>query len=235
MARKGPKNSRDRQDRLAEVRRAQESAGRRRNLLIAGGVTVVVLALVGSVIFGIRAERRNSDPTRVGASAAAADCDPVVTDPAGGNNVHVGPGTDRPEERIEYATVPPSSGEHYAEAVEPALPFYTAENRPPLESLVHNLEHGYTNLWYAPSTPQAQVDQLRRIGDLARRDPATNGKFIVSAWDPERGALPEGKTVALSHWGVKNGYRQFCAQPSGEAVTSFVARYPSTDSPEPNA
>ncbi|NJO12843.1 MAG: DUF3105 domain-containing protein, partial [Gammaproteobacteria bacterium] len=99
-------------------------------------------------------------------------------------------------------------------------------DRPALESLVHNLEHGYTVVWYAESLPQAQQDELKRISELLREDDATAGKFIVSAWDSSRGELPEGKQVALSHWGKENGYRQLCGSVSGEAVKAFVAQYP---------
>jgi hypothetical protein len=148
----------------------------------------------------------------------------------------VGPGTDRPTvTQVQYATVPPSSGEHFVQPEYPARAFYTAADRPALESLVHNLEHGYTIAWYTSATPQPQVDELKRLADLARKDDNTAGKFIVSAWDDARGAFPAGRTVALSHWGANNGYRQLCGAVSGAVVKSFVAAHPWRDAPEPNA
>jgi len=137
--------------------------------------------------------------------------------------------------KLKYATVPPSSGKHYpAPAAVSDRAFYTAEDRPPVEQLVHNLEHGYTVLWYDPSVQGAQ---LQAIQDLAKRLRGDNAyrKFIAAAWDSSYGQLPEGKTVALAHWGAKQGHRQLCGQVSGEVVKSFMDSYPSSDAPEPNA
>jgi hypothetical protein len=226
----------ERRARVAEMRKQQESAERRRTMLIAGIAGAVVLALVGVVVFVIIGQLKDRDITRVGVPTAAAKCDKTITDKTAGASVHVGPGTDQPDKvTIKYATVPPTSGEHYAQPEYPARAFYSEADRPKMETLVHNLEHGYTVLWYAPDLPTAKIDQLRKIGDLARRDAATGAqKFIVSAWDPAYGALPSGKTVALSHWGVKGGYRQLCGDVSGTAVREFVQAHPASDSTEPN-
>lgn len=228
--------AKDRKSRLDQVRQQQAQADRRRTLLVAVVAVALVVGLGAAVTTVVLNERASRDITRVGVGAAAAACDPVVTDPASGSNIHVGPGTDKPAvTRVDYATVPPSSGEHYVQPEYPARAFYTAQDRPAVESLVHNLEHGYTVLWYAESTPAAQIDQLKRIAELARDDENTSGKFVVSAWEADRGAFPAGKILALSHWGAKNGYRQFCGAVSGTAVQDFVAAYPWRDSPEPNA
>jgi hypothetical protein len=226
----------ERKARIEEMRKAQRAAERRRNLLVAGIAGVVVVALVAVVFAVIRDYRQSQDPGVIGVSAVAAACDPVETDKVSGESVHVGPGTEQPDKTIvKYDTIPPSSGEHYAQAEAPARPFYTVDDRPQIETLVHNLEHGYTIAWYAPDLPAAQIEQLKQIADLARNNSATGGKFIVSAWDDAYGALPAGKTVALSHWGAKSGYRQLCGQVSGEAVETFVEKYPFSDSPEPGA
>jgi hypothetical protein len=57
----------------------------------------------------------------------------------------------------------------------------------------------------------------------------------VSRWDEAYGTFPEGKHVALSHWGAEQGHRQLCGQVSGEVVNRFIERFPASDSPEPNA
>jgi hypothetical protein len=151
--------------------------------------------------------------------------------------VHVGPGTEKADvTSVKYDTVPPSHGEHFATPVFPNSAFYDASDRPQLEQLVHNLEHGYTILWYTSATPKAQVDDIQRLSTLVRKTPDTaQGKFLAVAWDDSRGAFPAGKTIALSHWGTKAGTRQFCGSLSGPAVQSFVKANPYTDSPEPNA
>jgi Protein of unknown function (DUF3105) len=226
----------DRKAKLEEMRRAQKAAERRRTLLVAGTAGVLVLALVAVVAIAIRNQVADSDITKVGVAASAAGCDPVTTDAVSGASVHVGPGTDTPNETtVKYATVPPSSGKHFAVPQSPARDFYTQSDRPVLETLVHNLEHGYTIVWYDPKLPQAEIDQLKKLAPLARNSKNAGPKFIVSAWDTSRGTFPAGKTVAISHWGAKAGHRQLCGKVSGAAIQTFVKKFPYTDSPEPNA
>jgi hypothetical protein len=226
----------DRKSKLEEMRKAQKAAERRRTLLVAGAAGVVVVGLIAAVGVVIRQQIADSDMTKIGVTAAAASCDAVTNDPVTGVSDHVGPGTSTPNETtVKYATVPPSSGKHFAVPITPARDFYTASDRPVLENLVHNLEHGYTVVWYDESTPKAQQDELKKLAPLARKDKEIGQKFIVSAWDQSRGAFPSGKHIAMSHWGAKTGHRQLCGQVSGAAIQKFAQTYPYTDSPEPNA
>ncbi len=226
----------DRKARLDEVRKAQQAVERRRTLLIAGAAGVVVVGLIAAVTVVITRQVAASDISTIGATAAAANCDPVTTDKVTGVSDHVGPGTNTPNETtVKYDTVPPSSGKHFAVPQTPAKAFYTASDRPVLETLVHNLEHGYTIVWYDESTPKDQVDELKKLAPLTRDDKYAGPKFIVSAWDQTRGAFPSGKHIAMSHWGAKEGHRQLCGSVSGAAIATFVQDYPYTDSPEPNA
>jgi hypothetical protein len=232
----------DRKARVEAMRRQQEAGERRRTVLVMGAALLVVAILVTLVVVAIVDFRKDNPElaagavSDVGVEAAAASCDDVITEKAEGVNAHVGPGTNDPgKTTVEYASAPPSFGEHYAQPQYPAAEFYTAEDRPAMESLVHNLEHGYTIVWYAEDLPADQQDQLRRVSELAREMDETGGKFIVSAWDTAYGELPEGKQVALSHWGAQDGHRQYCGAVSGEVIETFVQDYPYTDSPEPNA
>ncbi|MFN8076526.1 MAG: DUF3105 domain-containing protein [Kineosporiaceae bacterium] len=226
----------ERKARVEELRRAQQAKERRRTLLVVATAGVLVLALVGVVVVVLRDHVSKQDPATVGVAAAAAGCDAVITDPADGGQVHVGPGTDKPEETtVKYAQVPPSSGAHYASPQYPSVGFYSDKDKPRVESLVHNLEHGYTIVWFDPTLAKAQQDELRGISERIRDDKTSASKFIVTAWDPAYGAFPSGKKVAISHWGAKNGYRQLCATVSGEAIKEFMSAHPWTDAPEPNA
>jgi hypothetical protein len=231
------KGTRDeRAERLAEVRRQQRSSERRRTLMVFGGAGALVAALVAAVAVVVVREEAAQDPARVGVTASAASCGPVQTLPATGASEHIGPGTPTPDvTTVEYDTVPAVSGQHFASPVYPAAPFYTAEDRPPVEQLVHNLEHGYTLLWYSEDAPQEQLDQLAEVAEKARDLDATAGKVIAAPWDASRGALPDDATVALAHWGAEQSYLQTCGAVSGEAITSFLEAHPYTDSPEPNA
>lgn len=225
----------DRKARVEEMRKAQQAAERRRNLLIGGIVAAVVIALVVTVTVVIRDFQKGQDPASIGVAASAAGCDAPTTDKTSGSSVHVGPGTEKADvQTITYDTVPPSSGEHFVVPDSSGRKFFTASDRPKTENLVHNLEHGYTVLWYTSATPPAQVEELKKLADLAAKDENTAGKFIVSAWDDAYGTFPAGKTVGLSHWGAKTGHRQLCGQVSGEAVKEFVKKFPFSDAPEPN-
>jgi len=196
----------DRKARVEQMRKAQESAERRRTLLVVGAAVVAVLVLTGVVFKVVRDAQAEKDPATVGAAAAAASCDPATNDPVAGSGVHVGPQTDQPNvTKVAYKTVPPTSGEHFVSPEYPSRPFYTKDDRPAMETLVHNLEHGYTVVWYTSATPQAQIDQLKKLSDLARQMPETGGKFIVSAWDDAYGKFPVGKTIGASHWARRRG------------------------------
>ena len=224
----------DRKARLEEIRKTQQAAERRRTMLVAGAAGVVVIGLVAAVTVVIRNQVAASDMTKIGVTTAAASCDPEVKDAITGVSDHVGPGTNTPNETtVKYATIPPSSGKHFATPITPARAFYTAADRPVLETLVHNLEHGYTIVWYDESTPKAQQDELKKLAPLARNDKNAGPKFIVSAWDQSRGAFPTGKHIAMSHWTIGTGHRQYCERPSGEVINDFSTQFPLTDSPEP--
>ena len=73
--------------------------------------------------------------------------------------------------------------------------FYTADDRPAMENLVHNLEHGYTILWYDDTATEAQISELKAIAARPTSSPRREDKFIVSAWDPAYGALPGGQAL----------------------------------------
>ena len=227
----------ERRARVAEMRKQQESAERRRTMLIAGIAGAVVLALVGVVVVVIIGQLKDRDITRVGVATAAAACDKTITDKTAGASVHVGPGTDQPDKvTIKYATVPPTSGEHYAQPEYPARAFYTATDRPKMETLVHNLEHGYTVLWYAPVRPRPSRTSSARSATwpAATRPPARRSSSSAPGTRPTARS-PSGKTLALSHWGSRRAATASCAADvSGDAVKAFVAEYPYSDSPEPN-
>jgi hypothetical protein len=227
----------DRKARIEKMRREQAAADRRRTMLVVGSAVLVIVVLAGIVTKVVLDAVADQDMANVGVATAAASCDAVVTDPAAasGTAVHVGTGTPKPDvTKVDYPMIPPDNGEHFATPVYPAAEFYTPQDRPVLERLVHNLEHGYTVVWYTSATPKAQQDQLRKIATLARKDEKAAGKFIVSSWDDSRGAFPGGKTIGFSHWGAKSGHRQLCGSVSGAAVKKFIDSYPYTDSPEPN-
>ncbi len=237
-----------RKARIAEVQKAQKSRERRTVLLIVASCAVLILLLGGVITYGIFDARKNQPEnliTTIGVPLASASCDPVTTDAAAGNSDHQGKGTNKPNvTKITYSTVPPTSGPHFVQPVLDGRQFYSPTDSPAVETLVHNLEHGYTVLWYAPSVATTAADQLKEIASLANKLTPSQAKFIVAPLPEAYGALPAGKSFALSHWSATTdatsgavqsqaGHRLICGELSGEAVQNFVTTFPRTDAPEP--
>jgi hypothetical protein len=231
---------RNRRAKLEELRKQQRAAERRKTLVFVGIASVIALAIVVAAAIPIYNEWRN-DPARrsissFGVSMAAAQCDNEQAEPATGTGDHVGPGTDKANiTKVEYATVPPTFGKHFPVPAPFTRKFYTVSDRPPMEQLVHNLEHGYNVVWYDDTIKGEQLDDLRALSEKIGNDTDGNPYFIISAWDKAYGNFPQGKHVGMSHWGAKQGIRQLCGQASGAAIDRFVKAHPKSDSPEPNA
>jgi len=242
VANKTKQAERDRRAKIEAMRKAEQAKERRKSMLFIIVAAVVGLGLVAAAAIPAYLDSQNDpankDLASFGVARAAANCGSVINDPVTGSGTHVGPGTNQPNKtKVDYAEVPPTSGEHFAQPAFPASPFYTAADRPRMEQLVHNLEHGYTILWYDNTVTDKQRDELSDLSESARETDAVGPgkKFIVSEWDDTYGDFPEGKHFALSHWGAKQGHRQLCGKLSGEVVAAFLDKFPATDAPEPNA
>ena len=220
------------------------------------GVSLVVAAIIigVSVFLTTREDDEKVDDLSkqpvesLGATPAA--CDAITTTPTDGSQKHL-----PVDEQIIYPTAPPAYGPHWSQpGVAPApfeKKFYTAQDRPELEALVHNLEHGYTILWYDESIaedPDA-LDVVKAIAEKFRGANDLRAKFIAAPWTAEdvgeSGAFPDGRHVAFSHWSAGGageedpakqlGVFQYCSGPSAAALDEFMVSYPYSDSPEPLA
>jgi hypothetical protein len=231
-------SERDRRARVEAMRREQQAKERRKSTLIVAMAVIVGLGLVAAAAWPAYRASHN-DPAKksissFGVSAADASCSAVET--TKGTNTaalrkHVDDGTVE-----KYKTVPPSYGPHWASPVLNSRAFYSVKDRSAMEQLVHNLEHGYTIVWYDKTIKGDQLAALKNISTNARsRDETAPSKFIVSAWDDSYGKFPSGKHIGISHWGASASHTQVCGKVSGEAVGSFIKKYPAKDSPEPNA
>jgi hypothetical protein len=240
------KKDADRRAVVEQLRREQQRKERRQSLLVVGAAVLVGAVIIGFAVFQfLRAE---SDAGRelaaIGVPAGEAGCQDVVTEPAEGNNDH------RPEgEPIDYDQSPPAAGPHWGQFLvgSQIRKFWTVDDRPPVERLVHSLEHGHTILWYDESVLEDDqaVAELRAI---ARKFPSTTDprdKFMAAPWTADDGdAFPDGARYALTHWSMggthgnpegQQGVWQYCNEVSGEVVEDFMELYPASDSPEPNA
>jgi len=233
----------NRRQQLAALESQQKSAQRRRSFGLLAVCVVLAGALLAYPIYLVVKDSQASSAVLadLGVAADAAGCDAAATHPASGNQNHVADGT-----KVTYDRTPPDSGPHYASPAPFTKRFYTAEDRPAVETLVHNLEHGYTVVWYRDSAPQADRDALAAIAKtFTAEDYDPNQKFIAAPWTDADGAgFPEGKNVVLTRWyadpsnpseqSLQKGVRQPCGSVSGEAIQQFMTKYPSTSAPEPN-
>ncbi|MCW2814628.1 MAG: hypothetical protein JWN84_2083 [Nocardioides sp.] len=237
----------DRQRLIDETLKKQRSAEKRRgNVIVAGAVLIALIIIgvaAGPVVLGNFKESAYSDTPINEIGAAASVCDDPIEETAQDVGTHV----DQPQ-TVTYDTAPPAFGAHWNVAgLAPATfreKFYDADDRPPLEALVHNLEHGYTIMWYDESIADNAGD-LAQVRAIARKfkesDDNMNfrNKFIAAPWtsDDEAGKdFPKGQKVAFTHWKGdttnSTGVWQYCSDVSGEALLSFMDEYPYTDAPE---
>ncbi|MBZ5734217.1 DUF3105 domain-containing protein [Nocardioides sp. TRM66260-LWL] len=251
MAKKPAKS--DRQQVIDEIRRKQRRTERGRGLAIVGVCALVALAIVGATAYRPVKDwydgRKFDSVALQEVGAPASDCQKVTEKKADGNQQHVPEGTP-----VTYTTAPPAFGPHWNVAnVAPdpmARKLYTGTDRPALEALVHNLEHGYTVLWYDQTIADdaTQMGYLRAIADKLGGTTNQRTKFKAVPWlstDEDGKAFPDGQHVALTHWtgavdaqgqadvASQKGVFQYCSQVSGAALKTFMDDYPYFDSPEP--
>ena len=243
----------DRQAVIEQMRKKQRGADRRRNFAIVGVCVVIAVAIVGvtavPIIMDKLDERKYNDTALADIGAPASSCQDITTKTAEGNQQHVAVGTP-----VDYKDAPPAFGEHWNQSgVAPApfaRKFYSTDDRPALESLVHNLEHGYTILWYDATIADddTALDEVRAIADkFEGSDDNMRDKFIAAPWlssDEDGATFPDGQHVAFTHWSAGGtgetdpskqvGAFQYCSAPSGAALEEFMKKYPFFDSPEPS-
>ena len=240
----------DRQAKIDSIRKQQKSSENRRGLAIVGVCALIALLIVGAAAYrplkGWWDQRGYADEALSEIGAPASVCQDVTTKTAEGSGNHVDE-----SQQVTYDDAPPAFGPHWNVLGLAPVPigreFYTADDRPELEQLVHNLEHGFTILWY-DETIADDAEAMTQLRAIARKFSDTSDRrnaFIVAPWTSEDGGdFPKGQHLALTHWsagGVGNtdtskqvGVWQYCSQVSGEAVDTFVQDYPQQDTPEPS-
>jgi hypothetical protein len=235
-----PVTGASRRDRMASFEAARKSEQRRRTIGLFAICGVLALALLAYPVYLFVDDHRarNATISDFGADLAGAGCSAPVENAATGNQDHVAEGT-----QVTYDRFPPDSGSHYASPAPFTKHFYAATDRPAVETLVHNLEHGYTIAWYRADAPADQVTALQDIAKTFGGDDFNLAdKFIAAPWtDP---GFPAGKNLVLTHWYAdpsaatdatkQKGIRQECGAVSGAAIDDFMKKYPAANSPEPN-
>ena len=215
---------------IEAAKRQARAAERRRSWLLAGsalGVGALLIVIVEVPRWTAPTPVANRSLTHLGVSAAKAACS-AVTSPTVEAKGDVPATTSGKATVVKYKNTPPTSGKSFTTPADNTVHFYSVGSGPAPETLVRNLQDGYTVLWYTPSLDQKQVDQLTYVGDKGSAV-AQSDKFIVAPWDTKRGAFPAGKSVALAAWGSV----QFCAGVNGTTVQSFISSHPPSKAPTP--
>lgn len=240
----------DRQARIEQIRKQQKGADARRNVAIIGTCMLIALLIIGAAAFRPIKDwwdQRGFEDTELAAIGAPASvCAEPVTESAEGSGQHV------PEDQqATYDASPPAFGPHWSVLGLAPVPigreFYTEDDRPEVEQLLHNMEHGFTVMWYDESLAD-DADAMTELRAISRKFSDTTDRrnaFIVAPWTSEDGEpFPDDQKVALTHWSAGGagetdpakqvGVWQYCSEVSGEAVETFVRNYPQLDSPEPS-
>lgn len=239
----------DKSDRRAvidKMRGQQKKAERARGMAIVGVCVLAAVLIVGAAAFRPVKEwwdlrsYAGDDLESIGAPASV--CGEITTAPAEGTQDHVPPGTE-----LDLQASPPAFGQHYNEPDTIDRKFYSTSDRPEIGTLIHNLEHGYTVVWYDDEAGDngGWVSELKAMAKKFAGTDNLRLKFKVVPWTREDGpGFPKGQHIAYTHWsnggigpdatGEPVGATQYCSEPSGEALKKFIDQYPYFDSPEPN-
>jgi len=241
----------DRQKVIDDIKKKQKGAEKRRGMMIVGVCVVIALLIVGAAAYRPVKDwwelRQFNDVDLASIGAPASVCGDIEKKNAEGESDHRTTG-----EQITYDDAPPAFGPHWNEGGVAPAPidkrFYSVDDRPELEALVHNLEHGYTILWYDETIADdaEAMDQLQGLASKFTDNDNFRNKFKAVPWTSEDGdPFPDGQHVAFTHWSAGGngetdtkkqvGAFQYCSGVSGDALSSFMDEYPYTDSPEPNA
>jgi hypothetical protein len=232
---------------VEQMRREQQAKERRKTFVLIGAAVLVGAIIIGTAVWQLLKEQESDSRNlaAIGVSASEAGCQPIKTKSAAGQGDHRPAG-----ERIVYEDTPPAFGPHWGNFLQPTevRKFYTADDRPEVERLVHSLEHGWTILWYDDTVAKdsTAVDDLRAIAAKFPDVEDPQQKIIIAPWTAEDGGkpFPDDTHVAFTHWSLggtngnpkgPRGIWEYCGKVSGQAVADFMDDYPSTDSPEAGA
>lgn len=250
MAKSSKSDKSDRRQVIDEIRRKQKGAEKRQGRAIVGICVLVALLIVGAAAYNPvktaidKARYSGKDLADIGASADV--CGKITEKEATGSGEHV----DKTQQ-VTYEDAPPAFGSHWNEAGLAPAPitdrYYTDDTRPELESLVHNLEHGYTILWYDETAAEdsGEIAAIKAMAaTLDANDTNQRFKFKAAPWTDEDTketgkGFPKGQHIAFTHWRndapaqKSYGAWQYCSEASGDALKKFMTKYPFNDAPEP--
>jgi hypothetical protein len=226
-----------------ELRRRAERRKRNRRILgVVGVLAVVAAVIVIGILQGSGFPSAESLLARAPGATAAAGCEAVTTvEPFDPKNItgemgdatpeevdraHIGAGTNPTMPPFDrYPSIPPTSGPH-ADIPPGPWPAGVYDSPPPMDRVIHSLEHGAAVIWYDPAAPEEEISRITGFYTQRLIDAQVGqDRVIVAPYDyPDQGGagrLPAGATMALVSW-----HRlQTCARPDLAVAFSFTARF----------
>ncbi len=214
------KNERREEARRERAELQRKMARSRRNRRIAIGVAVALVAGAG-VFMLTRPKEARADPAELLAQAPAArqaaGCGQVEDagsyQPKDQDRGH----TPSPVPLSTYPSTPPASGPH--NAIPYGAGVYTTP--PPIDRVIHSLEHGAAIVWYSPDASGPELERIRSFYE----DPEVGGRVIVAPYDypgeGEAGSLPAGTEMAMVAWHKI----QTCGEVNLAAAFGFTSTY----------
>jgi len=187
------RRERRQQQRREEQRRASGGGPRPRGggvsqLWIALGVVVVVIGLV----LIARAAGVFEPPAASNIDPASSQYD-VAGRTIGEHKEDAGNAHVPSAQKVDYPSLPPTSGQHWAAPVAPA-PWGVKTAWLPWEVTTHNLEHGGIVILYASDLSTDQVNTLR--GVIRQLNTTGFAKIVPEPWP----AMPKESKVILTAW-----------------------------------
>ncbi|MDT9592688.1 DUF3105 domain-containing protein [Nocardioides zeae] len=175
--------SNDRAAKAKKQLKAHQRAERRGSYMIVGVCAAVAILIVGAAAYRPVMNwwdlRKFNDIELASIGSSADVCGPEIVMPASGEQDH------RDSGPIDYTTSPPIFGPHRSVPATMDRKFYTPQDRPEVEQLVHNVEHGYTFLWYDQTVAEDDelMDEIEGIATKLRGTDNFRLKFKAVPWN----------------------------------------------------
>jgi hypothetical protein len=207
-----------------EAQRAAQRAARRKRMLAIGVVVALLVGATGALAYGFVSDRLEERQLIAQAEERLDElgCTEIEEEP-------ILPSQHLASEELPtnppdalYPRRPATSGRHLGSIVATGVYDNVVDER----VLVHNLEHGYVNIFYDEDAPEDQVNQLKAFAQ-EQIDSRRHEKLIVSVWKAE---LEDDANFAMVAWGV----RQHCREFDEGVVLNFLREhhYLAGDAPE---
>lgn len=216
---KAERKEQARRERIELQRKVARSRRNRRVLVIGLAVIVAGVAIFAFTRPGTEVPSPQELLANVEDARTQAGCGEIEDvgsyQPRDQDRAHVAPEAMPP--LTAYASTPPASGPHN----EITFGDGVYSSPPPIERVLHSLEHGAAIVWYAPDATGEELERLRAFYE----DDEVGDRVIVAPYDyPEQGTagvLPVGARMALVSW----HHLETCDQLSLPAAFGFTSSY----------